>query len=364
MGENGKLRCIIDELYLPYESIGGIIGICTSFYLTEHELYKQGKVEIIILESSGIASGSSSVQSALITSQWQNEAVQPLTKISVKLHQRLSSLYDGKNQWGFRSVQPWLMNFIKLNDGVAKLPEEFDYFSSKLGEKDEFMVINAGKFCQKLFEKIHERGVQLVYGKAILVKNNCVHYVPKGKEDTIILDADKVCVSAGAWTGYILPYSGIGSLFAQSLLFDLEGSESKSKEYVAICNVNPQNPEYPERSIEVHFLPDNKMYLTGATLFTPLPKDNEAIRVNPQHLMDLKETLDLLLAEQMTSKLISSKSCFLPTNRLTGIPILTVSCSGIYIAAGHANWGITQGPATGLWMAELILEGKIKSFEI
>ncbi|WBW72394.1 FAD-dependent amino acid oxidase involved in late endosome to Golgi transport Tda3 [Schizosaccharomyces osmophilus] len=328
------------------KSKGGIIGICTSFYLTEHELYKEGRMEIIIVESNEVASGSSSIPSALITSQWQNEALHPLTEASVRLHQRLNDLYDGKNKWEFRYVEPWLMNFTKFNDHVSKLPEQFDYFS------DEHL------------QKCNERGVQIIYGKVTDVKNNSVHYVPKGYDtrDTIILDADKVCVSAGAWTGYILPYSGIGCLFAQSLLLDLEGCESK--EYVTICNVNLQNPEFQERSVEVHFLPNNKAFITGSTLFIPLPKGNEAIQINSQHLMDLKETFDLLLAEKVKSEVIDCTCAFLPKNRVTGIPILTTSRSGIYIAAGHASWGITQGPATGLWMAELILEGTIKSIEI
>lgn len=33
-------------------------------------------------------------------------------------------------------------------------------------------------------------------------------------------------------------------------------------------------------------------------------------------------------------------------------------------AAGHSCWGILNGPATGLVMAELIAEGKPKSVDI
>ncbi|EPX72190.1 FAD-dependent amino acid oxidase [Schizosaccharomyces octosporus yFS286] len=363
MEDKKKLRCII---------VGcGIVGICTSFYLTEHELYKQGSMEVIIIESNEVASGSSSIPSALITSQWQNENLRVLTEVSVKMHQQLNDRYDGKNNWGFRYVEPWLMNFKKFNENISKLPEHFDCFSeehlqkcSKLGDKNDFIIINGRKFCSFLFERITERGVKIIYGKVTDVKNNRVHYIPKGcnTSDTIILNADKVCVSAGAWTGYVLPYSGIGCLFAQSLLLDLKDCETKG--YVAVCNVNLQNPDFSERSLEVHFIENIKAFVTGSTLFIPLPKENEDIRINSHHLMDLKETFDLLLAEKKKSEVIDCTYAFLPLNRVTGIPSLSISRSGIYFAAGHASWGITQGPATGLWMAELILEGKINSVDI
>ena len=35
-----------------------------------------------------------------------------------------------------------------------------------------------------------------------------------------------------------------------------------------------------------------------------------------------------------------------------------------FVTAGHSCWGILNGPATGLVMAELIAEGKAKSVDI
>jgi glycine/D-amino acid oxidase-like deaminating enzyme len=38
--------------------------------------------------------------------------------------------------------------------------------------------------------------------------------------------------------------------------------------------------------------------------------------------------------------------------------------SGAYIAAGHSCWGILNGPATGLGLAELIVHGSSSSVDL
>ena len=33
--------------------------------------------------------------------------------------------------------------------------------------------------------------------------------------------------------------------------------------------------------------------------------------------------------------------------------------AGVYLGTGHSCWGILNGPATGLMLAEMILDGKV-----
>jgi hypothetical protein len=48
----------------------------------------------------------------------------------------------------------------------------------------------------------------------------------------------------------------------------------------------------------------------------------------------------------------------------TGSIIGPLKAKGLWVAAGHDEWGIQNGPATGLLMSELILEGKYRSTDI
>jgi glycine/D-amino acid oxidase-like deaminating enzyme len=61
----------------------------------------------------------------------------------------------------------------------------------------------------------------------------------------------------------------------------------------------------------------------------------------------------------------SEQACYLPLSP-DGSPVIGAvpGVQGAYIAAGHSCWGILNGPATGLAMAELIVEGRSKSVDI
>lgn len=49
-----------------------------------------------------------------------------------------------------------------------------------------------------------------------------------------------------------------------------------------------------------------------------------------------------------------------------GVPIIgkIPSVSGAYVASGHSCWGILNSPATGLAMAELLLDGEAQCIDI
>lgn len=66
-----------------------------------------------------------------------------------------------------------------------------------------------------------------------------------------------------------------------------------------------------------------------------------------------------------SAEILIEQACFLPIAD-RGRPLIgkVRGAEGVYINAGHTCWGITQGPGSGLLMAEMILEGKAKSADI
>jgi len=59
------------------------------------------------------------------------------------------------------------------------------------------------------------------------------------------------------------------------------------------------------------------------------------------------------------------QACFLPCSE-DGLPFIgpIPDLKGAYIATGHSCWGILNGPATGLAVAELIVSGESTSVDI
>ncbi len=61
----------------------------------------------------------------------------------------------------------------------------------------------------------------------------------------------------------------------------------------------------------------------------------------------------------------AQQACYLPCAP-DSLPVIgpVPGAAGVLLATGHTCWGILNAPATGLVMAEMILEGKAKSVDV
>ncbi|MEW5305948.1 MAG: hypothetical protein WDW36_008457 [Sanguina aurantia] len=61
----------------------------------------------------------------------------------------------------------------------------------------------------------------------------------------------------------------------------------------------------------------------------------------------------------------ATQACHLPQSP-DGVPLIgkVPGLQGVYVATGHSCWGILNGPATGLAMAELIVNGRATSVDL
>lgn len=57
---------------------------------------------------------------------------------------------------------------------------------------------------------------------------------------------------------------------------------------------------------------------------------------------------------------VSQQACYLPMPP-DGLPVVgqVPGLGGVFLATGHSCWGILNGPATGLVISELILDGEV-----
>lgn len=117
---------------------------------------------------------------------------------------------------------------------------------------------------------------------------------------------------------------------------------------------------------EVYPRPDGDVYVTGfpdpPVMVEEIPGEVEVRQDVCDRLVD---TIRMVSSEMSTAEVTLSQACHLPITT-DGIPMMGLipTVEGAYIATGHSCWGILNSPATGLAMAELIVEGAATSVDI
>jgi glycine/D-amino acid oxidase-like deaminating enzyme len=64
------------------------------------------------------------------------------------------------------------------------------------------------------------------------------------------------------------------------------------------------------------------------------------------------------------AELVASAACARPLT-VDGVPLIgpVPDAPGVYLATGHASWGILNAPASGRMVAEMILDGESTSLD-
>lgn len=81
---------------------GGIIGLCTAYYLLTSPLLPPSS-SVILIESStlGIAQGASSNAGGFISKTWHSQSVLSLAALSWACHEELAARFDGPRNYGW-----------------------------------------------------------------------------------------------------------------------------------------------------------------------------------------------------------------------------------------------------------------------
>ena len=113
---------------------------------------------------------------------------------------------------------------------------------------------------------------------------------------------------------------------------------------------------------ELYARPNGEVYVCGEQdSNVPLPALASEVTIEQERCDELIQHSALLSAQLEQGKVRTCQACYLPLNRLSGIPLLGeghLKLKGVYLAAGHSCWGICLAPGTGKVMTEIILDGK------
>ncbi|KAI9763159.1 MAG: hypothetical protein M1840_000871 [Geoglossum simile] len=379
---------------------GGIIGCTAAYYLTRHASYNSTRHRITLLEATKIASNASGKAGGLVALWAYPRCIAPL---SFELHKELAREHNGVERWGYRRTHAGELaaraeNGTRQTDsgtpaktrrpGAAGLPDDLTWVDhsnvasySEVGNPTNTAQVHPYQFTTSMAELAAKKGVKIVLGSVTGIEHttmtgeeaaagggqppspwgntnptNAVSGVTYTDATTSIphtIPATTVILAAGPWTPTLLPSLAIPTRRAHSI------------------TVRPATPmsahalftDLPPSAPEIYSRPNNEAYACSQTdTLVPLPATSALIAVDLERCADIRRQASTISPALRDGEILVEQACYLPD----GGPWVgaTGRAQGEWVAAGHTCWGISNAPATGCLLAEMVFEGKARSANV
>ncbi|KAF2843443.1 FAD dependent oxidoreductase-like protein superfamily [Patellaria atrata CBS 101060] len=396
----------------------GIIGCSTAFYLSESKTIQPQNIHLVdplpdlFQCASGLAAG-------FLAADWFAPSVSSLGALSFRLHKELAEKHGGREKWGYcRSTGTSLSQETDVAghrgddwlraEPTRTLPESGHEQQSGKGpvwltkRKGSSIEVISGhdstgqidplRLCRFLLKHCKDRGVQVHHpAKAISVlkdSKNQLASIRIVRDDGSEADIPcaRILIASGAWSpkvfSTLFPLSPVRlpltSLAGHSLVLRSPrwsaAHEDTGCHAVFATDTLGFSPEIFSRT-------GGEIYVAGLNNASlELPELSSDAKINEDAIAQLKDVGKRMLGlEDGTDDLevLREGLCFRPVTP-SGRPILSripdsklgngfstagAGKGGIFLAAGHGPWGISQCLGTGKVMAEM-LEGLPTSADI
>ncbi|PWN50908.1 FAD dependent oxidoreductase [Violaceomyces palustris] len=358
-------------------------------------------LSVTLLEtSSKPAPGASGKAGGFLALDWHGPTTRSLAELSFELHRSLAEKDEGEKKWGYRQVETMQVSFDTskrsrkrsgLGNGVEDqrlgwLDHEIVTSKSSMGGNGTTAQVNPEDLTHHLVNEAKAQGVEFLFDASATgldldasgrVKAVRVEDANSGREHSI--KATDVVLAAGPWTGSLItklfPRNRVPSFLRNATSIDGSRAHSvvikSSGSLSADCLFTEMAYGEGGRkagSPEVYCRPDGTAYVCGSSDDEPLPKTVDQVGFDESKTRILKEQASVVSPSALdtikgSAEVVREQACYLPISNRTGDPIIG-GRDGIYVAAGHSCWGITNSLGTGKVIAELLLEGKAKSADI
>jgi glycine/D-amino acid oxidase-like deaminating enzyme len=186
----------------------GVIGACSTYYLSQHEYCK-----VTLIEQTDIACAASGKSGGFLALDWNDNhpGLKSLSRASFALHQQLNQELDGKNTYGYRTVNTYSVIFdAHLQNSKNKTP--MDWTSQEkirsfeqIGSTNTTAQLMPPLFTKRLVECAQQTGrVDVKIGKGVsrlLFQRKLVVGVELEDGEQIL--GDKVVVCMGPWSSLL-----------------------------------------------------------------------------------------------------------------------------------------------------------------
>ncbi|MFQ5995038.1 MAG: NAD(P)/FAD-dependent oxidoreductase [Acidiferrobacterales bacterium] len=340
----------------------GVVGASIAYFLSLRG------IATTVVDRCGIAAAASGKSGGFLALDWcDGSPLAPLAHASFALHAELARSLE--TDYGYRTMDTYYVE-AREQGPVARSRATPEWLDGRcavrrvLGTPRTTAQVHPEKFTHALIEAAEAQGTTLQIGR---IERVTVSDKPNGAHSVIVdgeaILADVVVVAMGPWstkTAEWLPLPPVGGLKGESITIrpirDVP-AHALFAEY--------QTSRGEHYSPEVFPRPDGEVYLCGMPDTSPVPDDPTQVEVN----MDACDRLQQLAAS-FSSSLVGaqrtrSQACYRPICA-DGLPLLgkVPTVRGAYVATGHNCWGILNAPASGLAMAELIVDGHSQTIDL
>lgn len=349
----------------PYRIVicgAGVIGAAIAYYLS------QRGVSTTIVERYEVAGAASGKAGGFLALDWcDGSPLSGLAHKSFELHAQLAQTLG--TDYGYRRLTTLAVKAgAQDHRDRQPLPDALSWLDGDctpyavLGMPTTTGQVHPAAFTRTLLEAARANGAKLLTGcvDGVEVVNAHVQGV---RVDGQILPAEAVVIAMGPWSGRAarwLPVPPVGGLKGHSITLRPQKpipAQALFVDYVSETGEHFEPEVYPR--------PDGEVYLCGLSDTTPLPERPEQVQPRPEAGPLLQQAAAALSSSLSGLQPQRLQACYRPVYA-DGLPLLgTVpGVRGAYLATGHSCWGILNAPASGLAMAELIVDGQSRTVDL
>lgn len=204
-----------------------------------------------------------------------------------------------------------------------------------------------------------------------------VTYSDKATSEKHTIPATTVVLAAGPWTPTLLPKVHMSPLRAHSVTIKLKRPVSA---YCLFTNITLNESSQPSThpnlskssssktiSPEIYARPNNEVYICSQGDFdVPLPPPTDTVEVSLQSCQEIIDAAASVSDELRNGQVTGRRACYLPTIDVgvSSDPLVGhTELEGLLLATRHSCWGISNAPATGKVISELIFDGEVSCTE-
>ena len=333
----------------------GVVGASVAYFLA-----RRG-VAVTVVERSGVACAASGKSGGFLALDWcDGSALGPLARASFALHAELAK--ELATDYGYRRMDTFMMaarerGALAGGHRVAA-PRWLDgtgIVTATLGSTETTAQVTPARFTEALIDGGRARGAKLHLGvvEDIARQGGAASGVVTADGQTI--EGDAVVLAMGPWTGRLagrLALPHVYGLKGYSVTLDAPDVPAHA------LFVDYRTSDGRALEPEIFPRPEGEVYLCGMADPAPLPESPELVEVDDASCAVLARAAGRVSTTLAEARIVRRQACYRPVTD-DGLPLIgrVPRLNGAFVATGHGPWGMLNAPATGLALAELIVDG-------
>ena len=339
----------------------GVIGASVAYFLA-----RRG-VAVTVVERSGVACAASGKSGGFLALDWcDGTPLEPLARASFALHAALARELGA--DYGYRRMDTFML--AARERGAApgghrvEAPRWLDAagtVTAVLGSTETTAQVHPARFTAALVGAAQARGSVLRIGVVdqIVQRDGTARGVTVDGET---IEADAVVLAMGPWTGRMsgrLRLPRVHGLKGHSVTLAVADVPAHA------LFVDYRTADGRRLEPEIFPRPDGEVYVCGMADPQALPDSPDDVEVNESSCATLALAAGRVSTTLAGARITRQQACYRPVTD-DGLPVIgrVPGVAGAYVATGHGPWGMLNAPATGLALAELIVDGASSSLDL